>query len=107
MICRLKIGCHWWDVLESSGMTDRYGHCNTEKMEIVLREDMPGTLWAETLLHEVLHACVCAAGLDMDSGDEEALVSGIAPQLLSTLLDNPALTKELVRRCKKEGQKNG
>lgn len=54
---------------------------------------------ADTLLHEVLHACWDQTSLRcLDSAQEEAAVSSLAPLLLAVLRANPDLVDALVGR---------
>jgi hypothetical protein len=50
-----------------------------------------------TLLHEVLHACLHAAGVSPGTElEDEAFISHVTPTLLATLKDNPALVLGLL-----------
>jgi Zn-dependent peptidase ImmA (M78 family) len=56
-------------------------------------------LQRETLLHELMHACVFGAASDSipadDTDHEEHFVSGLDAPLLATLRDNPDLVRYL------------
>ena len=70
-----------------------YGNWDARYLTITLDPSQADSQVAETLLHELLHACADAAGLDED--DEERTVNAIAPRLLSVLRDNPQLVRFL------------
>lgn len=69
------------------------GSCRAPLLEIDLRTHVgdaviPPSKLAETALHEALHAVFDQVGLD-DHPDEEAIISALAPTLLSLLRANP------------------
>lgn len=50
----------------------------------------------DTVLHEALHACMSAHGIDAgDHDNEERLVRALTPALLALLRDNPKLVAYL------------
>lgn len=53
---------------------------------------------AETLLHELLHACFFASGLTVQLADdkEEEVIRCLSPILLDTLRRNPELIEALI-----------
>lgn len=54
----------------------------------------------DTVLHEVLHACLSLIGADeqLSPGKEERLVRALSPVLLQVLCDNPKLARFLTGR---------
>lgn len=54
------------------------------------------TVQAETLLHEILHACWDQTALrDFDEGVQESVIAGLSPLLFGVLRANPKLVKAL------------
>lgn len=76
------------------------GCCSSELLLIAIAPDLAHDQLADTLLHEVLHACCQVSGADLDSRDgddhEEHAVGAISPHLLGALRDNPKLVEFLV-----------
>jgi hypothetical protein len=63
---------------------------------VLLADGMGADYAAETLLHEVLHACLFAVGDPLDDGQlEERLCSTLAPTLLAALR-SPGLAEFLL-----------
>lgn len=58
---------------------------------ITIEPDQKGNFLRDTLLHEVLHACLFAAAGGMTTDEEERLVASLTPVLLDTLRRNPGL----------------
>lgn len=75
-----------------------YGVTLHKKLSIFLAEGMAADQEADTLLHEVLHACLNVTGQDLPYTDTqmEAVVYGLSPVLLDTLRRNPDLVAYLV-----------
>lgn len=86
--------------------TPGYGYTLLVDQKILLSPGLAPDLLAETVLHEVLHAIVDAAGLGdelVDKGteaklDEEDIVRRMAPVLLSVLRENLRLVDWLCVR---------
>ncbi len=83
------------------------GTSDGNQLLIRLRDTVPKQTLQETLLHEVLHMAVFAAGLDADtlgqhgetgSDIEEALIRPLSMLLYGTLRDNPELISYLTER---------
>lgn len=70
--------------------SDRLGEC--DKLNGILRvsDNLDGIKAANTLLHEVMHACWELAELD-DKDEEEKTVGCLANQLTQVWRDNPKL----------------
>lgn len=62
---------------------------------IVVDNSQRGGFMRDTVLHEALHACLFATGLNLGDGEEERLVAALSPVLLAALRDNPALVAYL------------
>lgn len=96
----LCIGPHVYEVRTSRDVTQdlradsNTGRCRPDFLTIDIDPEHPLTVVAETLLHEVLHACVAQAGLTHALADddlEERVVLAVTPPLLDTLRSNPEL----------------
>lgn len=72
-----------------------YGRCDHPVSSIVLRDGLSAAVTAETLLHEIMHACVYLAGQPLNAKAEEAAISSLAPTLLHVLRENPRLVAYL------------
>lgn len=101
---RIKVGPFDIDVVLDQAAIDRkgveshedlLGRFEARELTILLAPGQAPQMLAETLMHEVLHACSAAAGNPLDHGAEEALVSAISPQLFGVLRANPALLEFL------------
>lgn len=70
--------------------SDRLGEC--DKLNNILRvsDSLNDRTAANTLLHEVMHACWYVAGLDGGDG-EERVVNCMANQMAQVWRDNPKL----------------
>lgn len=75
------------------GDADRlYAHHDPRKQQITVDPDQGPDQLADSLLHEVLHACVAVTGLDETLGDrEESVVRSLSTCLLQVLRENPRL----------------
>ena len=85
------------DALEAS---DSEGLSTGNELKIILRDDRPHAILAETLLHEVMHQCLYMAGLDctrlgedgmVGRDAEEVMIRAMAGTLRGVFLDNPGL----------------
>lgn len=68
-----------------------FGECDSNDFVISLRRRMGVEATREVLFHELLHACVAAAGFEWPEDEEEALVKRLSPVLLDSLQRNDAL----------------
>lgn len=66
------------------------GECDRHELTIKIKPDIPLTIFAEALKHEIIHACWSAAGLSPKE-DEESVVTMLTPYLLMARRDNPEL----------------
>lgn len=66
------------------------GDCDRNRLIIRIADYLAPSKKAETLLHEVLHACTDAAGLMDEPGKtDEDVINPLARVLYSVLVDNP------------------
>lgn len=96
----LKIGPHYYKVInDKTGIAADValvrGSCHTERLTIALDANLPHTVKAQTLLHEVIHACL--EGIVLDKDVDEAVCQALDQTLLSALRDNPELVTFLVK----------
>jgi hypothetical protein len=78
-----------WDPLEAE-QQGCYGNCDRFAKIIRVRTDITDESFAETLEHEIMHACWDASGLKSRAG-EERVVSLLTPILMMARRDNPDL----------------
>lgn len=99
----VKIGPHTYRVA-SGQPTDQVleakreaGNADHALLRIRISSELPASVRAEVLLHEVLH-CIWDQGplRNRDDDLEEDIVAAFAPLLLDTLRRNPALTTYLL-----------
>lgn len=85
------IGPHRFAVLGSMDVTRRllregkYGETDIDSLSISIRDDLPPSLWDETLIHEIMHAAIAVSGLNSHLEDEERIVATIAPYISQAL----------------------
>ena len=73
------------------------GQCIPAEAVIMVDPDLSGTVAAECLLHEVLHAIYDQTSLrGGGKSAEEDVVSAISPLIVSVLRDNPSLISLLL-----------
>ena len=80
-----------------------FGHFSVTELSIRIIQDLPVSQIANTLLHEVLHACYHVAGLE-DTDEEERIVTCLANVYLNVMIDNPEYNK-FMQRCLNESKK--
>ncbi len=97
----IRVGAHTYQLLSDAAakiiLLGRLNRGETDSVALTIRvdPDMPSSAYAETLLHETLHAVWHQAGLQRLEVDEEDLITALAPTLLAVLRDNPALVATL------------
>ena len=64
----------------------------------VARHKEPTAL-ADTVVHEILHACWTTMNLDARE-EEERAVSALATSLIAVMRDNPKFSRWLIKQCK-------
>lgn len=78
------------------GDLDQYGATDNLQQLILVTPDGSNGARAETLLHEILHACWDQTPLrDFDPDVEESVVAALSPLLFGVLRANPKLVKAL------------
>ena len=82
---------NWPTVLATAA--DRYGECDRMNQIIRLRTDLPIRRLANTLIHEIMHACWENAAAD--GGGEEQVVTVMSNQLSSVFTDSPDIVRWL------------
>ena len=88
----LSIGPHTWRVVSDPELdrlliaSGHLGETVSEQLVIRVRSDLPESVWLETLLHEVLHACWSLSSLPETMGDrEEEVIRALSPLLAQTV----------------------
>ena len=91
----LTIGPHIWRVVsdpEFDVLMAAEGHLGEtlpDQLVIRVRSDLPKSVWMETLLHEVIHACWSLTSLPETMGErEEEVVRALSPLLAQTVRVN-------------------
>jgi hypothetical protein len=103
---RVHVGPHLYDVIYDKDAIYKLsvnhgeqcvGHCDVLDLIITIDPDQADSQIRDTLLHEVLHACLDLIGIngDIDADTEEKLVRRLAPILLLVLRDNQQLVSYL------------
>lgn len=86
-----------WDV-RASNNSGAYGLCDKSTQTILIEDGMPPQWERHIVLHEMLHACYCVAGLrELHGADdqEEAHVALLAIALIGVLQENPEMVAYL------------
>lgn len=93
----VRVGPYRYRIMDRHG-SDQLGECETDKLLIHVAVGQPLDSERDTLLHELLHACIAHSGLDRRLSDdvEEDVVRSLSPILLDTLLRNRALVRYLL-----------
>ena len=89
----VRVGPHVYSVLRqrASQMGDLLGECDTNLLQIRVRQRLPRSKAQETLTHELLHACTHPSLNGNEHLSDEQFVEGVAPVLLQVIRDNPDL----------------
>lgn len=92
---RIDIGPYRYTLYRSPTQLQGYsGLLDTDTRTIVIDGTRSAAGQQETVLHEVLHGIIDLTNLRAgDDGEEEKLVSAIAPWLLLVLRENPKLVE--------------
>lgn len=94
----IRVGPMTYKVTYDPLLQDAVGETKAEKLTIKLRPGQAPDYEADTLLHEVLHAVMTHAPIDLTTEQEEHVCLAIAPVLLDTLRRNPKFTDYLLGR---------
>ncbi len=95
----VRVGPHVYSVLRKPGsaMGETLGHCDSESLQIWIKERLRRSKAQEILLHELLHAIVLQALDTTQKFDDEAYVVVTAPLLLQVFHDNLDLVSYLTQ----------
>lgn len=74
----------------------RFGITRPEKIDIVVDPERPERAIAETLLHEVLHACAWTYGVDWGNAAEESVIAPLSSAVLDMMRRNPVMMHYLI-----------
>jgi len=74
--------------------TRRVGHTSLSKLRMEIDDTMAPDQVRDTMLHEVIHACLFAIG----AGSREKVIRPLAPVLLDALRSNPDLVSFLMEQ---------
>ena len=88
----VRVGPYRYKVVDRHG-SENLGECEVDKLRIHVQVGQPPDSERDTLLHELLHACIAHSGLDRRLADdvEEDVVRSLSPILLDTLRRNKNL----------------
>ena len=75
--------------------TDLLGSHDGQRQRLILAPDQAPDCEADTLLHEILHACYYIGGGQKDDDQEEEFVATVSGLLLDCLRRNPQLVSYL------------
>jgi hypothetical protein len=93
----IKVGAHVYTILRKpKSQLSGVGECDFDNTQIVIRKRLKKSVAKETLLHELLHACIYPSFNDKSTTDEE-FVLALAPVLLQVIQDNPELLEYLTQ----------
>jgi hypothetical protein len=67
-----------------------YGDCHHDEQRIRIDAALKPQTMAETVVHEVLHAC-WPCHMKGDGGREELIVTALSPNICQVMRDNPKL----------------
>lgn len=90
---KFKMGPHVITVLSDHKTTvalaseGKYGDSDAGKLEIRVRGDLPPSVYAEVMVHELLHHAIALTPLaaKLNEAEEEELVRSISPYLAQAL----------------------
>ncbi|ARQ95369.1 hypothetical protein [Bradyrhizobium phage BDU-MI-1] len=91
---KIKIGIADYDLIHmepaEADALEVLGMCNVFELWIKVRSDLPDAGFAETLEHEINHACWTAAKLKSKAA-EETVVNRLTPVMMQARRDNPEI----------------
>lgn len=90
---RIVVGPHTFRVFEEAGSESEgyYGEINYGMGWINIRQKMPDSLKAETLIHEVVHAWL--EGMPLKEDHDEFLANYLGVMITMFIRDNPDVVK--------------
>ncbi|WP_439357816.1 hypothetical protein [Bradyrhizobium sp. DASA03007] len=90
----IKVGINEYQLLdmdpEEADKLGVAGTCNVFDFKVCVRTDLPDSGYAETLEHEINHACWEAAKLK-SRASEETVVNRLTPVMMMARRDNPEI----------------
>lgn len=97
---KVKIGGQDWAVrmVKFDDDLSLYGRTKTREALIELANEQPATFLRDTMLHEILHACLSMLPNALADDVEEQVVRGVSPWLLAVLRDNKRLVEFLLAK---------
>lgn len=91
---KIKIGIAEYDLIhwdpDQADLEGLLGKCCVFDFKIWVRTDLPDSGFAETLEHEINHACWTAAKLKSKAA-EETVVNRLTPVMIQARRDNPEI----------------
>lgn len=91
---KIKVGVYVYELIhmdpDVAEEKEVFGLCNRFTKQIHVRDDMPDSLFAEVLEHEINHACWDAAMLKSKAA-EETVVNRMTPVMMLARRDNPEI----------------
>ena len=96
-IKKLRLGGRTYSVDFRNELPDNIlGRVNVSKCSIEIKKNAPDEE-ADTLLHEVLHACFAAGCIDLTQLQEENIIERLTPWLHAFLSQNPAIVNRIAK----------
>lgn len=94
----LRLGPHRYRIVDdmtglAADVAEVRGSCHTERLTIALDGALPHTVKAQTLMHEIIHACL--DGTTLEPAVDEQVCRALDGPLLAALRDNPDLVRYL------------
>jgi hypothetical protein len=84
--------------------TDCWGQYISRENKIEIQKEVDGIDYANTLLHEIMHACVYISSLNADGGalkeedNEEQVVNTLTNMLMAVFRDNPKVLEIITEK---------
>lgn len=94
---RVQVGPIAYTLRQDDLITD-VGQTHPDRQLILLRTNQAPDYLADTVLHEVLHACLAHTPLELSEETEEHVCLVLAPALLDVMRRNPELVAFLLGR---------
>lgn len=97
----IVVGAFHWRVRYVDFQEDFFGRTSPSHLEIDIDPSLPLDQLKETVLHEVMHACLFVGNSGSSPGklvDDDAYIESSAPTLLEVLEQNPQLVAWLTQK---------
>lgn len=94
----IRVGPFTWTVSYDPFLMDAVGETKAEQLTIRLKPGHAPDYERDTLVHELIHACLVHSPLELDHDLEEKICLALAPALLDTLRRNPKLAAYLLEK---------